>query len=147
MSFGAGGLGSPNMPRIIDPDTHFAVERDGLPRVAAYDDGSRHVLYLDGATVRSMSDADWPPPLPAEPTAEQIAAAIAAREAARQQAAQDALALRQRVIMLAQSAVGVQIDALTAAQVRALIALLLWQAGAIDRAGMVKPLGEWVRGT
>lgn len=134
------------MPRILDPTIHTAVERDGLPRVAAYDDGSQHVLYLENDVVRSMPAADWPPPLPTEPTPEQIAAAIAARALAAQQAAQDAAALRQRVLTLAQSAVGVQIDALTAPQVRALIAILLWQAGAIDRAGAVRPLGQWVRG-
>jgi len=46
---------------------------------------------------------------------------------------------------LAQSAVGVNIQNLTAAQVRALLACLLWQAGAIMKDGIVRPLGEWLR--
>ena len=44
-----------------------------------------------------------------------------------------------------QSAVGKAYDALTAEQVRALFAKMLWEAGALNNDGTVKPLGEWVR--
>jgi hypothetical protein len=120
-----------------------AVKRDGLPRQAIADDDSVHVLYLDGARLRSVLAADWPPPLPTEPTDAQIAAAVAAREAADLQAKTDAAALRTRVRTTAQSAVGVVITDLTAVQVRALLAVLLWKAGALDKDGKVRPLGEW----
>jgi hypothetical protein len=121
-----------------------AVARDGLPRVATADDGSVHVLFLEANVVRSVLASDWPQPLPTDPTPEEIAAAIAARAAAEQQARADAAALRQRIFTVAQSAVGQSIDALTAAQVRALVACLLYRAGAIDKAGTVQPLGEWL---
>ena len=121
-----------------------AVETDGLPRLATADDGSEHVLYLDGATLRSMLAADWPPPLPTDPTQAEIDAAIAARAAARQQAKLDAAALQQKIVTVAQSAVGQSIDTLTAAQVRALVAVLLYRAGALDKTGVVQPLRTWV---
>jgi len=53
--------------------------------------------------------------------------------------------LRETVKTTAQSAVGVAYDALTAGQVRALFAILLWREGALNNDGTVKPLGEWVR--
>lgn len=124
------------------------VALDGLPRVAIADDSSQHVLYLDGTFVRSMSVADWliqRGPLPADPTPEQIAAAIAARETATLQAAADAAALRQQILQAAQSTVGVVIDQLTAQQRNALVALLLYKAGAIDKDLKIKPLTEWVK--
>lgn len=119
------------------------VQADGLPRVVIADDESQHVLFLDGAKVRSMLATDWPPPLPTDPTQEQSDSAIAARLAATNQEANDALNLRTQVIALAQSAVGVRIDNLTAIQVRALMAVLLHRAGAIDRTGSIKPLPAW----
>jgi hypothetical protein len=131
------------MPTLLNYATHQAVARDGLPRVADYDDGSQQVLFLDGDTVRSMPAADWPPPLPTDPTPAEIAAAIAARQVAQQQAESDALALRQRVRTIAQSAVGVQVDQLTAIQVRALIAVLLHKAGALDKSGAIRALDTW----
>lgn len=46
---------------------------------------------------------------------------------------------------VAQTAVGVQLQNLTAAQVRSLMAILLWKAGGVDRATLkVKPLNQWV---
>lgn len=120
-----------------------AVAQDGLPRQATADDGSIHVLYLEAGAVRSMLAQDWPPPLPADPTPAQITAAIAARSAQAQQDKDDAAALRTRVRTLAQSAVGVQLDQLTALQVRALIAMLLHKQGAIDKNGAIRPLNDW----
>lgn len=46
---------------------------------------------------------------------------------------------------VAAGAVGVNITALTAGQVRALLAILLNQAGALDASGVVRPLGQWAR--
>lgn len=46
---------------------------------------------------------------------------------------------------LAQGAVGKPIAALTANEQRALLAVLLWQAGALDGAAAIRPLGQWVR--
>lgn len=120
-----------------------AVQTDGLARVVSGDDGSCHVLFLDGRQVRSMLCSDWTGPLPTDPTPAQSAAAVAARAAQAQQDVTDAAALRQRVITLAQSAVGIQIDQLTAVQVRALIAVLLHKAGAIDKSGAIRALDTW----
>lgn len=123
-----------------------AVALDGLPRVATADDTSQHVLYLDGETVRSKTAAEWGTPLPSDPTPEQISAAVAAREAARQQASADAATLRQQVLTIAQSAVGIRADLLTAAQLRALFVVMLWKEGALDNALIVRPLTQWVKG-
>jgi hypothetical protein len=94
--------------------------------------------------VRSMAAANWPAPLPTDPTPAEIQAALAARQAAAQQAQSDALALRQRIVTLAQSAVGVSIDALTAGQRNALLACMLYKAGGIDKDGVVRPLNTWL---
>lgn len=73
-----------------------------------------------------------------------VPAVVSAWQAALIQGASDAAALRTRVIALAQSSVGIQIDALTAAQIRALTALLLYKQGAIDKNGAVLPLAGWL---
>lgn len=65
-----------------------------------------------------------------------------AEEQATRLAAED---LRSRVIALAQSAVGVPLADLTAAQVKALLAVLLWSHGAVDNELKVRPLSEWVK--
>lgn len=49
------------------------------------------------------------------------------------------------VLQTAQTAVGVAYGSLTAAQVRALAAVLLWQGGALAADGAVRPLAAWVR--
>lgn len=51
----------------------------------------------------------------------------------------------ENVKMVAQSAVGVGLTDLTAAQVKSLLAVLLWRAGGIAPDGTVKPLVQWVR--
>lgn len=78
------------------------------------------------------------------PTDAALLAAITAYDAAQATQAAEATALRQQVVSLAQSAVGQSIAGLTAAQVRALLALLLFNAGAITAQGTVKPLSDWV---
>lgn len=129
------------MTTLLDYSIHQAVGRDGLPRVGDYDDGSRHVLYLDGDVVRSKTVEEWGAPLPADPTPAESAAAIQAREARRDEARE-----RRRVrIRLAQSAVGVHVKDLTASQRVALVELLLFRAGALDDDLAVRPLDEWVR--
>lgn len=121
------------------------VALDGLPRQATADDASVHVLFLGASSiVQSVLASVWPPPLPSDPTPQQSAAARALIVAAQTQAVSDAAALRARVLTLAQSAVGVQIDALTAAQIRALVALLLYKQGAIDKTGAVVALANWL---
>lgn len=69
------------------------------------------------------------------------AAALDAAEAAR---VADRTAARALVVQTAQSAVGVRFDQLTAAQVRALAAILFWGAGALTATGHVRPLAQWV---
>lgn len=79
----------------------------------------------------------------AQPTPAELQAASDAYDAAKAQVDADAAALRAQVISVAQSAVGIVITNLTAAQVRALLAVLLYKNGALTPAGAVKPLAEW----
>lgn len=103
-----------------------------------------------GAGAELIADGDavylvrWDSATPI-PTAQQLRDAVVAGQAAREQAVQDASALRQRVMTLAQTAVGIRVNDLTAGQVRALLALLLWRTGALDREGNVRALDQWTR--
>lgn len=54
-------------------------------------------------------------------------------------------AARAAVVAAAQSAAGQSIAALTATQVRALLACLLYDAGAIDGQGVVQDVASWLR--
>jgi hypothetical protein len=124
-----------------------AVATDHLPRVATAGDAAQHVLFWDADRVRSMAGADWLAqrgPLPVDPTAQQTTDAIAAIEAARVAARAAAAAKRQQILTIAQTAVGVRIDLLTAVQIRALFAVILWKEDAIDAGLLVRPLSEWV---
>lgn len=69
----------------------------------------------------------------------------AALEAALVQGEAEAAALRAQIISLAQSAVGVRVDLLTAAQVRALFAVVLHKAGGVANDLTVRPLADWAR--
>lgn len=69
----------------------------------------------------------------------------AAIDAAKQANEQAVTAARALVVQTAQTAVGVAYGSLTAAQVRALLAVLLWREGALAADGTVKPLSSWVR--
>lgn len=142
------------MPLLLEPEKHGLVEEDHLPRVARYQADSgvgeeRHVLYFGPVgLIQSKSEAEWlaqDGALPIDPTPQQRAAAIAALKAAANQADRDASALRQRVIQEAQGTVGQSISTLSATQLRALVAILLWKAGAVDKDGLVLPLNQWVR--
>lgn len=99
--------------------------------------------------IRATSDGDeyiavWRLAQP-QPTEAELAAAIAAYDTAETARKQEATTLRNQVVSLAQSAVGVTLNNLTAAQVRALVAILLWKEGAVTPAGAIRPLAEWVR--
>ena len=72
------------------------------------------------------------------------ATAVAAAQAAADQQAQTMAARRQAVLNQAQSAVGVALGNLTAAQQRALLACLLYRFGAIDANLVVLPLAQWL---
>lgn len=67
--------------------------------------------------------------------------AYVASEAAKQEAAET---LKQLIRTTAQGAVGKRLDTLTAAEQRALLAVLLWQAGGVSNDGTVKALSAWV---
>jgi XkdW protein len=98
-----------------------------------------YVVQDDGVGVYI---AAWRLPDP-QPTPAQLQAASDAYDVTLAQAASDASALRTQVVNVAQSAVGVLLTNLTAAQVRALLAVLLWKGGALDKDGKVRPLNEW----
>jgi len=90
------------------------------------------------ATTRPLTDAEL--------AQQQVdAQAAAAQVAAQIQADQDAAAARALVVQVAQSAVGIRFDQLTAGQVRALAAILFWKAGALTKDGLVRPLADWVQ--
>lgn len=76
---------------------------------------------------------------------EQRIAAAAAEKAAAEKAETDDNSVRDAVRATAASAEGLALTALTAAQVKSLLAVLLWKAGAVDKNGVVKPLAEWAR--
>ncbi len=146
---------TPTGHRLLEQNKPDAVALDHLPRVAryltTYDDEStgetQHVLYWD-VIVQSMEAAAWLAqrgPLPTDPTQAQIDAAIAAIQQDATAATAAAAQLRQQIITLAQSAVGVRVDLLTAPQVRALFAIILWEAGALKNDLTIRPLSEWVR--
>lgn len=69
-------------------------------------------------------------------------AALAAADSADEQIRST---LRNQVLSVAGSAEGVLLTDLTAAQVKALVAVLLWKAGGLTNDGHVKALNEWVR--
>ena len=136
-------------------------EQDG--RITVIPDEGPSYTYTDGARARAFietyqvlgaafpgvafilaDDASiltWPGPNPRPDPVAMRAAYLAAQE----QQAQDARTLRTRVLNLAQSAVGVQLDQLTAPQLRSLVALLLYREGALDGTGAVRPLADWAR--
>ena len=51
--------------------------------------------------------------------------------------------LRNNIKSIAQSAAGVRLNDLTAAQSRALVAVLLWKSGGLAPDMTVRPLGDW----
>lgn len=61
-----------------------------------------------------------------------------------QQAVNDVATAKAKAINIAQSTVGTNITDLTATQIKALIACLLFKSGAIDKNGVVKSLDTWL---
>lgn len=80
--------------------------------------------------------------VPFTPAEEAERATLAAAEAS---AIVAATAFRGQIVTLAQSAVGVRLQDLTPAQIKALMACLLYKAGGVDPSTLqVRPLGQWV---
>lgn len=98
----------------------------GIPVVSVYGDG-RYDLAPDATDQQRTLAA-------------QIVAAY-------DQKAEDAkgAALRQALITQAQSAVGVRVDQLSAAQQKAMVAILLWNAGGLNPDMTIAPLATFVR--
>lgn len=88
---------------------------------------------------------EWRSPEITKPTEGAVYAEWDVYQAEQAQAATDAATLRALVVSLANSAVGIRIDALIAIQVRALAAILFWEAGAINPDGTIRPLAQWVK--
>ena len=87
---------------------------------------------------------------PIEPTSQQAATITATIAAHTPNLAyfpeeQDAAQARQTLLAAAQSAVGVAVADLTTVQMRALLGVLLYVAGGLDKDTKVKPLAQWVR--
>jgi len=68
---------------------------------------------------------------------------VAALDAAAARAVTDAASARTKAVAVATTAVGVNVAALTQAQALALIAVLLYKAGALNADGTVRPLTAW----
>lgn len=98
-------------------------------------DGNAETLVFD-PTAQTIEVDDGIP-------AEQLVVLQAALS--RPQLDADKRAARQAIIDLAQSAVGVDIRDLTAAQIKALLALVLWDKKAIGNDLTIQPLGDWVQ--
>jgi hypothetical protein len=89
----------------------------------------------------TMEVVDWRDQAQSKPLEPEVIADWDAYEAEEQEAS----SLRQTILANAQSAVGKTLDALTAAERNALIALLLYNAGGVNpRTGVVLPLKAWV---
>lgn len=118
------------MALILDGEAIRAlVLADGLAREATADDGTVHVLFRDGALVRSVLLADWP--------AEQVAQAT--RDAERQDAAVLRQAIRDRLAAMA----GKRVDDLLVGELKTLLLYLVWREQGIDKELKVKPIAEW----
>jgi len=81
----------------------------------------------------------WRDPRP-QPSPAELQTAWDAIQAGEQQASQ----LKQQVVTLVQSAVGVTVTNLDASQRNALIAAVLYRLGVLDRTGAVSPPSDWL---
>jgi hypothetical protein len=94
---------------------------------------------LTNSNATSWNDIiEWYGPGP-KPTPEQLEAAwqIVLAERAEEKAVQDA------VIDTAQGAAGKTLGSLTAGERNALLAVVLFRLGAVDRSGKVRPIRQW----
>lgn len=87
---------------------------------------------------------EWRDPHTAKPTEAELYAEwdVYLAEVARQTA--NEITLHNRLMALASSTAGAAVDQLSAGQVRALLTLLLWRAGALHADGTVRPITEWI---
>lgn len=140
----------------LPPGVDAAVKLDGLPRLvsAVEFDGDTAtgvivptVVYLENGFALAMPAANWPPPLPVNPTAEQIAAAIAALVAEAEADRQAIVQLRQQVLQTLDPLSGQLASApLTNAQAQAFIKALVYLAGGINpRTGAYRDPREWLK--
>lgn len=124
-----------------------------MPRYAVIEDATDRIIVLDpplddeGSPILPEGIASHAVELTPEMEQSLEADALAAKSAEEAEAAAErdaAQALRQQIVDLAQSAVGVSLSALTAAQRNALTACLLYRAGGVTDTMTVAPLNEWV---
>lgn len=120
-----------------------------MPRTAIKHNQTGALLVLDPPTREDGSvimpegvDASVVTLTPAEEAALQDAADVAV--AALQAEAAASTQLKQQIVSLAQSAVGMLLSDLTTAQRSALTACLLWKAGGVTGDMKVKPLAGWL---
>lgn len=102
------------------------------------------VVYPQDFTVDANGIAKWNSTDTAQPTAAQVQIAYDSVVANQTNAKTQLSTARTLVLTTAKSAEGANITALTANQVRALVAVVLYKAGAIDGLGNVRPLSDWV---
>lgn len=94
-----------------------------------------------GGAWDDYSQVEWRDQVIPQPSLAELQAAWSEIEAEGQQANQTLVNIKNT----AQSAAGVALADLTQAQIKSLLAILLWQAGGVDKDGLVRPLGEWVK--
>jgi len=109
------------------------------------------ILRSQGLDSVGVGGTDWatlvtePPLTSTQRTALEAAYtnALTTEEAQRTQRAADNATTRTLVFQTAQTAVGVNLAALNAAQVRALLSVLMYKNGALNPDGTVRPLTAW----
>ncbi len=101
-----------------------------------------HSEYLTTGEPGYAAIGEWRDPNTVKPTQAECDAEWIVYQA--EQAA--AVTAKNNILALAQSAVGVQLSALTAAQVKALTAYMLYAIGGVDLKTLtVKPLADWLK--
>ncbi len=93
-----------------------------------------------GGAWDDYSQVEWRDEAIPQPTLAQLQTAWQEILAEQQQADDTLIAVKNQAL----SAVGVALTDLTQTQKEALLAVLLWRAGAIDRDATIKPFSEWV---
>lgn len=101
--------------------------------------------WADEPDPATVTVQDWTKPLPdAARDYRLVNGALVLDPLPPSQQEQDKAAIRSAVFTAAQSAEGVALTSLTAAQVRALLAVLLWESRGVTGDGKVRPLAQWV---
>lgn len=95
---------------------------------------------LDDTGAITAWNVEAPQPTPAA-IATQVQALVAAEAAQKA----DASALRTGILAQANTAVGVTYASVTAPMVKALVWILLWRIGALNKDLTVRPLADWVK--